>query len=119
MGTEDHAEFRINSVTSNYDKLARDINMIINVVKDAYDEIIDSGTCESIERCSNFLKKMNQDELDLLHSKEKSEKAIEDLKNKYEEERLYNISTIEETNAKIQKLRFEVEDTLGNFLNTG
>ncbi|CAH1980840.1 unnamed protein product [Acanthoscelides obtectus] len=109
-GTEDHAQTRISSVTSNYDKLAKDINLIIVVLSDARSEINMEDTFKILKDSCVALRRMQEDEVQLMIDAESNEKAVVELTNLLEEERLANIRTIEETQAKIQKLRFEVED---------
>lgn len=62
---------------------------------------------------------MRQDEKKLFEEKEMNDKYIIELRKKCEDEFLKNIRIIEETNANIQKLRFEVEDLNGIFCYTG
>lgn len=116
MGVEDHGEFRINLESSNYDKIAMDINMIINISKATLEELNTHGTFKLMDKCTLSLKQMQSDDRELLQNVEKNEVLIEELRNQCEEERLINIKTIEETNTKIQKLRFDVEDVLSRLL---
>lgn len=110
MGQENHADFRINSANNNFDKLARDINMLFLVIKQTCREIRKFGRYKVMEQTIRTIKKMHREEEQLLEEEAKQEKIIEDLKNQYEEERLRNIRTIEETDSKIHQLRFQVED---------
>ncbi|VEN47912.1 unnamed protein product [Callosobruchus maculatus] len=111
-GTEDHAETRISSVTSNYDKLAKDIHLIIVVLSDTKSEINMVDTFKVLQESCVALARMQEDEVQLMLDASANEKAVVELTNLLEEERLANIRTIEETQAKIQKLRFEVEDVV-------
>nr|CAI5826505.1 unnamed protein product [Callosobruchus analis] len=112
-GTEDHAETRISSVTSNYDKLAKDIHLIIVVLSDTKSEINMDDTFKVLKESCVALASMQEDEVQLMLDASANEKAVVELTNLLEVERLANIRTIEETEAKIQKLRFEVEDAVG------
>lgn len=110
MGVEDHGEYRINLRSSNYDRISIDINNIINILKESIKELDAEGTFTIIEHCTNAMKQMQNDDKTLLEDVENNEKFIEELQKKCEEERLYNLKTIEETHTKIQKLRFNVEE---------
>ncbi|KAJ8922106.1 hypothetical protein NQ315_004038 [Exocentrus adspersus] len=110
MGTERHSEFRINWTINNYEKLARDIHAIIHVITECRDEIGTEGRFKDLTWASKVMKKMLEDEKQLIEKKDRNDKYIVELRKKCEEERLKNIRTIEATNADIQRLRFEVED---------
>ncbi|KAG5898341.1 hypothetical protein JTB14_034324 [Gonioctena quinquepunctata] len=112
MGVENHGDNRLGTCSSNYEKLANDINTIMKMVKNCCEELIFRGTFDSLNWCIDAIKRMEKDDEQLLQDKKENEKKIELLRNQCEEERLNNIRTIEETNAKIQKLRFEVEDAI-------
>ncbi|XP_050304922.1 dynein regulatory complex protein 9-like [Anthonomus grandis grandis] len=110
MGQENHAEYRINSQNSSFDKLAKDINMLFVVLKETSLEIKKYGTFNVLKDTIKLINQMQEEEEQLLADEASQERVIEDLKSQLEEERLDNIRTIEETDAKIQKLRFQVED---------
>lgn len=110
MGVEDHGEYRINLKSSNYDKVAVDINMIVNVLNATAKEIDIDGTFKEIDKLTTALMQMQQDDSQLLEDMATNEETIRKLHVQCEQERLESIKTIEETNQKIQKLRFDVED---------
>lgn len=110
MGQENHADFRINSSNNNFDKLARDINMLFLIVKETCHEIRKYGRYRVMDEAIRTIRKMHREEEQLLEEEAKQEMIIEDLKSQCEEERLENIRTIEETDSKIHQLRFQVED---------
>ncbi|CAG9771085.1 unnamed protein product [Ceutorhynchus assimilis] len=110
MGQENHAEYRINSTNSNFDKLAKDINMFYVLFKEVCQEIRAYGTYNVMQDTFEIIKRMQKEEEDLLEDEANQEKVIKDLVNCREQERIENIHTIEETNSKIQKLKFLVED---------
>ncbi|KAJ8981519.1 hypothetical protein NQ317_011755 [Molorchus minor] len=112
MGSEDHAEYRINSVISSYAKLAKDINTVIYILSETTDEVIDKGTMTLLENASAAFKWMYDEEKQLLDNFKFNKKYLKQLRRLKEDERLENIRTLEATNANIQKLRFEVEDVL-------
>ncbi|XP_030761708.1 dynein regulatory complex protein 9-like [Sitophilus oryzae] len=110
MGQEDHAQIRIGCANSNFDKLAKDIALFYGIIRDACKEFNKFGTLDKISTCVHILKRMKQEEDQLLQDEENQEKIIDDIKTHCEEERLNNTKTIEDTNSNIQKLRFESED---------
>lgn len=110
MGVENHAAYRINLKSSNYDKIAIDVNSIINVLNATSNELLTNNSFKIMKTCTSAIKKMQRDDHKLLENVSKNEQYLEDLRNRCEEERLYNINTIEETNNKIQKLKFDVEE---------
>lgn len=57
---------------------------------------------------------MDNDAKELFQTKENYEKQIITLKNQIEEERITVMKSINQTNEQIQKIRFEVEDIIGN-----
>lgn len=60
---------------------------------------------------------MDNDAKELFQTKENYEKQIITLKNQIEEERITVMKSINQTNEQIQKIRFEVEDIIGNVLS--
>lgn len=111
MGVEDHGQYRINLQSSNFDKIAIDINNIINVLKGSLQELDVHGTFRMIEKCTSGMQQMQKDDIILMEDVKKNEKYIEELHKQCEEERQQNIKTIEATHNEIQKLRFDVEET--------
>ncbi|KAJ8948359.1 hypothetical protein NQ318_019344 [Aromia moschata] len=112
MGSEDHAEYRINSVVSSYAKLAKDINTLVCILRETSDEIFAKGTFTMLKNSSHAILRMYEDEKQLMETFKNNARALKQLRRLREEERLANIRTMEETNGNIQKLRFEVEDVL-------
>ncbi|CAG9824360.1 unnamed protein product [Phaedon cochleariae] len=108
--TEMHADYRINLKSSNYNKLATDINRLINIIREGNEEINFGGTCSGMVGSIAAINQMREDDMQLLRQKVEYEEEIEMLRCQCEEERLNNIQTIDDTNTKIQKLKFEVED---------
>lgn len=116
FGVEDHGQCRINQTSSNYDKLSKDINTIINILQESVNEVRAKGSMHVIEKCTVAIKNMSEDDVQLIVDMEKNEQRCKELKKIYEQERVDNINTIEETDAKIQTLKFCVEDVLGLFI---
>uniref|UniRef100_A0AAR5PMW4 Dynein regulatory complex protein 9 n=1 Tax=Dendroctonus ponderosae TaxID=77166 RepID=A0AAR5PMW4_DENPD len=110
MGQENHAEFRINSTNNNFDKLAKDINMIYVVLDETCKEIKKFGQYRCMENTVSVVNRMHEEEERLLQDESNQERIIADIKYKCEAERLDNISTIDETDTKIQELRYQAED---------
>lgn len=93
--------------------MAKDINLIIQIIKECQDDIHVSGKFDSLTCAAEVLRQMREDERKLIEEKESNDRYIVELRKRCEEELLKNIRIIEETNARIQKLRFEVEDLQG------
>lgn len=110
MGQENHAEFRINSTNSNFDKLAKDINTVFVVLDETCKEIKKFGQYRCMENTVQVVNQMHQEEERLLQDEFNQERIIADIKYTCEAERLDNIRTIEETDSKIQELRYKAED---------
>ncbi|KAF7279168.1 hypothetical protein GWI33_007579 [Rhynchophorus ferrugineus] len=110
MGHENHAETRIGSEIDDFDKLSNDIGTIYVLIDDLQKEICQTGTYGRLKTFIDAMRRMRQEEDQLLQDEVNQTKIIDDIKTTYEKERLENIRTIEETNSNIQKLRFESED---------
>ncbi|XP_057661999.1 uncharacterized protein LOC130897257 [Diorhabda carinulata] len=111
-GVENHEDTRIPCVNANYDKITVDINNLINIIKETFRELDLIGTFTVLEKRTDAIKRMCQDERALIKQKQYNEKKILVLQHKLEEERINNIRTIEETDQKIEKLRLEVENAI-------
>lgn len=110
MGGKNHSEYRINSTNSSFDKLAKDINTVYVTLAETCHDIQNYGKCTRLQDVIKSVARMHQEEETLLETAENSQRIIEDTKNRYEAERLDNIRTIDETDAKIQNIRFKAED---------
>lgn len=110
MGGENHSEYRINSTNSSFDKLAKDINMVYVTLLETCRDILIYEKYKRLQDVIKSIARMHEEEETLLESAGNSQRIIEDTKNRYEAERLDNIRTIEETDAKIQNIRFKAED---------
>ncbi|KAL1494011.1 hypothetical protein ABEB36_009684 [Hypothenemus hampei] len=109
MRPENHAEFRINSKNNNFDKLAKDINMLHQVLLKTCKEL-GVGTYHCLVETVEIIKKMHKEEEELLEEEANRERVIKSVKNKCEKERQDNIKIMQETNEKIQQIKYQAED---------
>lgn len=115
-GGENHAEHRINSSSNNYEKLARDINRIVQVINECLEDINVNGKFDLLNQAVVVMRYMREDERKLIEEKEKNDKYVVELRKRCEEELLKNNSHLEETDVNIHRLRYEAEDLQGILL---
>lgn len=113
-GLEDHGTSRLTQSSGNYDKLANDINMIVIILRQGKKQFIQEKNLKAIKKCTMALKKIMEDDHQLIKDMEHNEQLIGQLSKLREDEKSDSMKKIEEINKDIQKLRFEVEDVISN-----
>ncbi|XP_060517849.1 dynein regulatory complex protein 9 [Cylas formicarius] len=110
MGQERHADCRIGSTRDDFDKLSRDIVTLQMILTETCIEIAQCDVYKTLQNSVKTIKLMNEEEEQLLRDEQNSGNIMQELERQYQEERLNSNRAIDETDAKIQTLRFEVED---------
>lgn len=95
-------------------KIAEDIGVFINILKEVYDEIKSKRTFSTFTQLTNAITRMEEDDNQLLQREMLYRKEIRDIKQTLERERLNNIKTLKTTNNEIHNAVFSLEDFRSN-----
>ncbi|XP_050517158.1 uncharacterized protein LOC126891869 [Diabrotica virgifera virgifera] len=111
-GTEDHSEKRLPSRGINHDKLAIDINKLINVFRETAKKLSYSEEFPILKGFLNAINNMTKDD-DMLFENEKTKSLeIKLLKQQYNSEKAKGLNNVEKTFDNIQYLKFSIENAI-------
>ncbi|CAH1286051.1 unnamed protein product, partial [Diabrotica balteata] len=111
-GTEDHAEKRLPARGINHDKIAIDINKLINVFRETAKKLSYNEEFPVLTGFLSAIDNMTKDDEMLFESQKTKSLEIKLLKQQYDIEKNKGLNNIEKTFDNIQYLKFSIENAI-------
>ncbi|XP_056631102.1 uncharacterized protein LOC130441436 [Diorhabda sublineata] len=109
---ENLADVRLPSVDTNYDKLANDINCLVNVFRETSQELTIYETYSTLRRYVTALIAMEKDNKKLIDSQIKNKNEIKKLKELTSRERDTRLNEIHEIWEQIQDMKLKIDSKI-------